>query len=51
MHAGYWRNVGKRPLGRHRWKDNIKIELREIGWCSMDWIHLADDLDFSTRWR
>jgi hypothetical protein len=29
---------GKRPLGRkrHRWVDNIKINLREIGWDDMD---------------
>jgi hypothetical protein len=29
---------GKRPLGRprDRWVNNIKIELREIGWCGMD---------------
>jgi hypothetical protein len=34
---------GKRPLGRcrHGWEDNIKINLREIRWCSMDWIVLA----------
>jgi hypothetical protein len=33
----------KRPLGRprRRWVDNIKIDLREIGWDSMDWIDLA----------
>jgi hypothetical protein len=37
--------VGKRPLGRprHRWVDNIKIDLREIGWDCMDWIDLAQD--------
>jgi hypothetical protein len=34
---------GKRPLGtvRHMWVDSIKIDLRKIGWCGMDWIHLA----------
>jgi hypothetical protein len=33
---------GKRPLGslRRRWVDNIKIDLREIGWDVMDWIDL-----------
>jgi hypothetical protein len=33
----------KRPLGtpRPRWMDNIKIDLREIYWDSMDWIDLA----------
>jgi hypothetical protein len=34
---------GKRPLGRprRRWVDNIKIDLREIGWYYMDCIDLA----------
>jgi hypothetical protein len=34
---------GKRSLGRprRRWVDNIKIDLREIGWDGMDWIDLA----------
>ena len=38
---------GKRPLGRprHRWEDNIKMELQEIGCVSMDWIELAQDRD------
>jgi hypothetical protein len=41
---------GKRALGipRRRWVDNIKTELREIGWCGMDWIDLAQDRD---QWR
>ena len=41
---------GKRPLGRYgrRWKDNVKINLREIGRESWDWIYLALDLN---RWR
>jgi hypothetical protein len=34
---------GKRPLGRprRRWMNNIKMDLREIGWDGMDWIDLA----------
>ena len=41
---------GKRPLGRHRhrWEDNIKMDLQEVGCRSMDWIELAQDRD---RWR
>jgi hypothetical protein len=41
---------GRRPLGRPRcrWVDNIKMNLREIGWDGMDWIELAQDRD---RWR
>jgi hypothetical protein len=40
-----WRKSQKRPLGRprHKWVDNIKIELREIGWDGMDWINLTQD--------
>jgi hypothetical protein len=36
---------GRRPLGRPRcrWEDNIKMDLREIGWGAMDWIDLAQD--------
>jgi hypothetical protein len=38
---------GKRPLGRrrHRWEDNIRMDLRELGWEVVDWIHLAQDRD------
>jgi hypothetical protein len=38
---------GKRPLGRprRRWEDGIRMDLREIGWRSGDWIHLAQDRD------
>jgi hypothetical protein len=37
----------KRPLGRsrHRWEDNIRMDLREMGWECVDWIHLAQDWD------
>jgi hypothetical protein len=42
--------VGKRPLGRprHKWMDNITMNLRETGWDGMDWIDLARDRD---QWR
>jgi hypothetical protein len=41
---------GRRPLGRPRlrWEDNIKMDLREVGWEGMDWIDLAQDRDM---WR
>jgi hypothetical protein len=41
------RNKRKEPLGRprHRWIDNIKIDLKEIGFEDMDWIDLAQDRD------
>jgi hypothetical protein len=44
---------GKRPLGRprHRWEDNIKMDLQEgftLWMWGMDWIGLARDRD---RWQ
>jgi hypothetical protein len=38
---------GKRPLGRRRRSlvNNIKVDLREIGWGGMDWIDLPQDRD------
>jgi hypothetical protein len=41
---------GKRPLKRQRcrWVNNIKLDLREIGWGGMDWSELAQDRD---QWR
>jgi hypothetical protein len=41
---------GMRPLGRprRRWVDNIKMDLREIGWGGMDWIDPAQNRD---QWR
>jgi hypothetical protein len=34
---------GQTPLGRprHRWEDNIRMDLREIGWEGVDWMHVA----------
>jgi hypothetical protein len=41
------RTEGKRPLGRprRRWEDIIKMDLKEIGFGDVDWIHLAQDKD------
>jgi hypothetical protein len=38
---------GKRPLGRlrYRWKNNIEMCLRELGWKNLDWIHVAQGRD------
>jgi hypothetical protein len=38
---------GKRPLGRPRprWEDDIKMDLREVGWVGIDWINLAQNRD------
>jgi hypothetical protein len=40
----------KRPLGRprHRWVQNIRTDLVEVGWGDVGWIGLAQDRD---RWR
>jgi hypothetical protein len=27
------------------WEDNIKMDLKEIGWNRLDWIHMAEDRD------
>jgi hypothetical protein len=44
------KSEGKRPLGRPRlrWKDNIKLNLQEVGCGGMDWVELAKDRD---RWQ
>jgi hypothetical protein len=44
------RPEGRRPLGRprRRWENNIKMDLREIGFGDVDWVHLAQDRN---RWR
>jgi hypothetical protein len=41
---------GKRPPGRpkHKWVDNIKMDLRETEWDGRDWIELAQDRD---QWK
>jgi hypothetical protein len=41
---------GKGPLERfdRKWEDNIKLDLKEVGWAGLDWIDLAQDRD---TWR
>jgi hypothetical protein len=40
----------KRPLGRprHKWVDNVRMDLKEIVWEVVNWIHLADN---KNQWR
>jgi hypothetical protein len=44
------RPEGRTPLRRprRRWEDKIKMDLGEIGFGDVDWIHMAHDRD---RWR
>jgi hypothetical protein len=39
---------GRRPLERprHGWEDGMKMDLREIGWGGVEWIHLALDREW-----
>ena len=40
---------GMKPLGRswHRWEDNSRIDLQEVGWGNMDWMNMVQDRE---RW-
>jgi hypothetical protein len=40
--------TGKRPLGRlrSRWERGIRMDLREIGSGSVEWIQLSQDMDW-----
>jgi len=40
--------IGKKPLGRRRLEDNIRMDLEEIGINAGNWIYLAQDRDY---WR
>jgi hypothetical protein len=44
-----WKPEGKRTLGRprHRWEDNIKMDVQKVGCEGMDWLDVAQDRD---RW-
>jgi len=50
----WWENLkerkerkGRKPLGRPRceWEDSTKLELKEVGWESVDGIHVAQESD------
>jgi hypothetical protein len=45
-----WKSEGKRPLGRprHRFVDNIKMNIQDVGCDGMDWVDVAQNRD---RWR
>jgi hypothetical protein len=44
------KSKGRRPLERprRRWENKLKLDLREIGWGGVEWVHLAQDRD---HWR
>jgi hypothetical protein len=52
IHTLFWseRTLGKKLLGRptRRLEDNIRVDLREIGWESVEWTRLAQERD---QWR
>jgi hypothetical protein len=47
---GVYRFLVGKPEGRprHRWEDNIKMDLQEVGYGDLDWTDLAEGRD---RWR
>jgi hypothetical protein len=50
MHTGYWWERKKETTRKtkNRMLDNIKMDLREIGWGGMGWTDVAQDRD---QWR
>jgi hypothetical protein len=50
VHRVLGKPEGKRPVGRsrHRWEDNIRMDLQEVGGGGGDWMELAQDRG---RWR
>jgi hypothetical protein len=49
MHSAFWwGNLKERDhlqgLGIS-WEDNVKMDLKEVGWEGMDWTNLAQDMD------
>jgi hypothetical protein len=45
------KHIGNRSVGKRccRWEDNIKLDLKEIIWGSVNWIHLVLDRDQCDR--
>jgi hypothetical protein len=44
MYTTFWsENLKGRP--RRRWEDNIRMDLRKVGWVGVDWMHLARDCE------
>jgi hypothetical protein len=41
-----WKGPLERP--RHRWEDNIRMDVREMWWEDVDWIHVDQDRE---QWR
>jgi len=52
VYSGFWwgKLRGKKPLGRprHRWEDNMKMDLQEVGCEGMNWINVPQDRE--RRW-
>jgi hypothetical protein len=47
MHTKFW-SGNLRGKHRRTWEDNIRMDLREIGWEDVDWMRLNQDKD---QWR
>jgi hypothetical protein len=45
MHAEFWWENLNRRRPRHRWENNIRMDLGEIAWGGVDWIRLAQNTD------
>jgi hypothetical protein len=48
MNTRFWsENLNEETARKicRRWEDNIRMDLREIGWEGVDWMHLAQDRD------
>jgi len=46
--AGRYEGRSPIAISRHRWKNNIEMDLQYVKWRGMDWIPLTQDRD---RWQ